>query len=311
MASLVAAVWLGARRRPGRAPDSAIALSEIVTPGAALIATLDVEELRRHPEAEGVLERWVTRDTALERCALDVLRHAARVSLVVAAADQGATGPSDVAVVAEGPLEAKGVLACAEKLVKKRGGHPLPGSAGVFRTLWDGAGPGRLAVRDGGPLILSGGDYFQDLLGRASGTIPVDEGVREKLHAALRRRLGPAPFLMTWVPERGWLAGWLGDPELEHSALSETRVLGLTARPGPSVELLLLLGAEGEPGAQRIADFVEEARSHPGALSTLLGPDLSHELSVRRDRDAVLLKLSLPASRLFDLVEEKTRIKSP
>jgi hypothetical protein len=85
------------------------------------------------------------------------------------------------------------VLRCAELTIRQRGGTPVRSRLGAFVSVRDQAKPiGEVAIRADGLFVLSGGQYFRDVLDRAAGATRPDEQAqkREQMHATVRGRLG-------------------------------------------------------------------------------------------------------------------------
>jgi hypothetical protein len=109
-------------------------------------------------------------------------------------------------------------------------------------TVDDPAHPswGRVAVRDGGPVLLAGGAHLADL-------IDATEGRRENVgsdrqHAELRRVLGPGGAVVaSWVLRPGWAHEWFGDTGIDSDTLDGLRAAAgrLDLDPGLSAELVL------------------------------------------------------------------------
>ena len=94
------------------------------------------------------------------------------------------------------------VLRCAELTMKKRGGAPVRSQIGRFTSVRDQARPlGEVAIRSDGLFVLSGGQYFRDVLDEVAGVSRPDDKARqrEQLHAGVRRRLGPNQVSMSTV----------------------------------------------------------------------------------------------------------------
>jgi len=200
------------------------------------------------------------------------------------------------------------VLDCATRLLQAHGGEPEASGLGGFQRLRDKKGLAELAVRDGGPLVLSEGSYFRALLERTSGARPVREGAHdaaesltrdEQLHKALRRELGPAPLLVTWVLPPGWLQRWLEDPEVSRSPLAELRALALRGDIGEQLSLRATLAAESAAGAERIEALLRGAQAEfRPVIEAVLGAGPSERIRIVRSGQRVELSLAVDTRAL-------------
>ena len=99
-------------------------------------------------------------------------------------------------------------MRCAEAVIRKRGGTPVRSSLGRFTSVRDQGKPlGEVAIRADGLFVLSGGQYFRDVIDAADGAVLGDEAarLRTQLHRSMRRRLAPSQ-LVADVAARGQLA---------------------------------------------------------------------------------------------------------
>jgi hypothetical protein len=278
--------WVVGRQRAARPTNVGSALStstkakasrsihELVLPGAALIASLDLGTLRRNVWGRAALERLLPSEAKTEACARSALGEVERLVLAIPSASSVNADP-EFAVLAEGKLQAPAVLECATRVLRARSGEPTLSRQGTFQCLRDKKGLGELAVRGGGPLILSGGGYFRALLERAEGG-PVQNGPREELHLALRRELGSAPLRVTWLLPAGWLEAWL------RGELDDVVALGA------------VIAAENDASAARIEAFLRAAQvDFRDSLDAYLGPGASQQINVARSGSRVELSLRL------------------
>ncbi|HWA73112.1 MAG TPA: hypothetical protein VG937_12275 [Polyangiaceae bacterium] len=296
--------WVVGRQRAARPTNVGSALStstkakasrsihELVLPGAALIASLDLGTLRRNVWGRAALERLLPSEAKTEACARSALGEVERLVLAIPSASSVNADP-EFAVLAEGKLQAPAVLECATRVLRARSGEPTLSRQGTFQCLRDKKGLGELAVRSGGPLILSGGGYFRALLERAEGG-PVQNGPREELHLALRRELGSAPLRVTWLLPAGWLEAWLEDPAVKSSPLADVRAVSVRGELDDVVALGAVIAAENDASAARIEAFLRAAQvDFRDSLDAYLGPGASQQINVARSGSRVELSLRL------------------
>jgi hypothetical protein len=175
-------------------------LLDDVPPGPALIVSADVEGLGR----EATQQLLSTGRGALlglrELCGFEPLLSLREV--VLAATQVTSVRDADFAVIARTSLDPEATLRCAEAVIRRRGGEPVQSALGAFRSVRDAAHPlGEVAIRGDGLFVLSGGQYFRDVIDTASGNRHGDEAatLRNQLHAGIRKRLGASPLVVSWL----------------------------------------------------------------------------------------------------------------
>jgi hypothetical protein len=193
-------------------------LLDDVPPGAALIVSADVQSLGRE-----VTEQLLARGGGVllglhELCGFEPLLSLREV--VFAVPQVASARDADFAVIARTSLEPEKTLHCAESVIRRRGGEPVRSTLGAFRSVRDAAHPiGEVAIRADGTFVLSGGQYFRDVIDTAGGNRHGDEAalLRSRLHAGIRHRLGAGPLV----------ASLLVGPEL---ASTGVQALGVSVR---------------------------------------------------------------------------------
>lgn len=202
-AALGASVW-AVRRADVTAPVAVTAprkdLADLVPPGPQLVVTADVAALGAVAAQELLRLGGGALLGLRETCGFEPVLALRRVAFTI---PQSAPGhDSDFAFLAETSLQPEPALRCAEQVIRKRGGVPVRSHLGAFTSVRDQQKPlGEMAIRADGVFVLSGGQYFRDIMDAASGTITGDEAarLRTQAHAALRRKLSPAMLSVTML----------------------------------------------------------------------------------------------------------------
>jgi hypothetical protein len=202
---------LSQRSGPVEAPTTPSRVRPVTVLDAApsntlLFAQLDLRQLRSHPLVAPLLggDRAVDGlGTLRAACGFDPIERVDELALIVPP-----RGVDEVGLAAVGPVPAESLLACAERLVRARGGEPIRSSLGGFRTVRDvtSASAGEIAVRDESAsagsasqttsrtLILVGaGPSLRSMIDAAEGTIPRLDASAE--HRALRALVEPQTSL--------------------------------------------------------------------------------------------------------------------
>jgi hypothetical protein len=204
--SVVASLWLVVRAK--RAPQAKIAapsLLSVVPSGPALLVTVDVEALGEAASVELLRAGGGALLGLRELCGFEPLLGLRRVAFALPRSEPGQT--PDFALIAQTALDQEPVLRCAEAVIRKRGGSPVRSALGDFRSVRDQKKPlGEVAMRSDGLFVLSGGQYFRDVVDSASGRFVADaEGrLRSEAHALLRRKLAPAQLVVTLLDGPGF-----------------------------------------------------------------------------------------------------------
>ncbi|RYZ01495.1 MAG: hypothetical protein EOO73_35370 [Myxococcales bacterium] len=204
--SLAASVWLvvHAKRAP-RAVKAAPSLLGAVPAGPALLLTVDVAALGEATAIELLRAGGGALLGLRQTCGFEPLLGLRQVAFALPLAEAGQT--PDFALIAQTTLDQEPVLRCAEAVIRKRGGNPVRSTLGDFRSVRDQKKPlGEIAIRSDGLFVLSGGQYFRDVVDAASGRFVADEAARERArkHAALRRTLEPAQLVVTLLDGPGF-----------------------------------------------------------------------------------------------------------
>jgi hypothetical protein len=285
-ASLALAVWVfGAQPRSAEqaTPSGALAHGReqrsplsILPPDSAFVLSVDVRALARAPLGAFLAERLGRTAGAsklAQSCGFDPLTRLDQLALAVPSANLDAQEhPQDFGIVASGRFSGAEISHCAKTAIAQRGGEPVQSKLGSFDSVRDRkASSGEIAAKDG-LVVVSDGDYFRKLLDLAEGkgsAGPRDASdlrnlhdVSDVRHAELRRTLGPAPLLATWLLGEGWLERVTGgEMNARLSPLSALRTVGARIDVGKTAQVLVLLECDDSEGATRISSWLAELRS--------------------------------------------------
>jgi hypothetical protein len=161
-----------------------------------LVVTANVSELRASALARPLFAQLLRPD--LETCAVDQLLRARDVALAFP------EGEGDPALAVEGTFERDALVACAKKVITARGGEARVSQHGKF-TVLESREPAheapKLALRDGGLLLLGRGPWLEMLMATADGEHPAvtTNPAHTSLRDALSRTGKPQAVLATAV----------------------------------------------------------------------------------------------------------------
>jgi hypothetical protein len=215
-----------------------------------------------------------------------------------------------------GPLSRSKVLRCAALSIADRKGEPVQTRIGKFHTIRDQRKRGgELAIRDGGPLILSGGAYFRELLDASESSRPGAALARSRdaAHAELRQQLGISePLLVSWVLPPNWVAHFVPAQEAKLSPLADIRAVGLagTFHPVPVLDALsaptfqAILACGSADGCGKAAEFLRELQHDIGPIVSL-DPTLRllTRIKISHESATVRLYLFMSQAELKSLVD--------
>lgn len=326
-ASLALTVWVfGAQPRSAEQATHSGALSQgreqpsplsILPPDSAFVLSVDVRALARAPLGAFLAERLgrTAGASKLARsCGFDPLTRLDQLALAVPSANLAAQEqPQDFGIVASGRFSGAEISHCAKTAIAERGGEPVQSKLGSFDSVRDRkASSGEIAAKDG-LVVVSDGTYFRKLLDSAEGkgsarppgasdlrNDPDVHDVRDLRHAELRRTLGPAPLLATWLPGEGWLERVTGgETNVRLSPLSALRTVGARIDVGKTAQVLVLLECDDSEGATRISSWLGELRSSLELLP--LDPTLvllATRIAVNQSGASLRLSLELSEAEL-------------
>ncbi len=202
--ALGASVLLVRRAKQHAAPPAReVDIASVIPLGPELLVTADVAALSPAVALELLRAGGGALLGLRDICGFEPLLGLRRVALAVPARSQATPAASDFAFVAQTSLKVEPVLRCAEAVIRKRGGQPVRSSLGRFTSVRDQGKPlGEVAIRDDGLFVLSGGQYFRDVVDAANGGGLGDDAarLRTQVHDGIRRRLAPSVLVVTLLP---------------------------------------------------------------------------------------------------------------
>ena len=282
----------------------------LIPPGSAFLLSADLRALARAPLGAFIAERLGRSAGAsklAQTCGFDPLARLDQLALSVPSANLTTPGhPEDFGIVASGHFRAGEIARCASTAISARGGEPIQTKLGSFDSLRDrSASSGEIAAKDG-LLVVSGGSYFRELLDSAEQPAEARKpDVRDTRHAELRRALGPAPLLASWLLAEGWFARVAGDDtNARLSPLSALKSMAARVDVGKTANLLVLLECADGEGASRVANLLNDLRSSLGALP--LDPKLAGlaaRIAVSRSGARLELGLELEQAELSAVLD--------
>jgi len=280
-----------------------------VPPGPAFVLSADIAALRRAAIGRMIAKRLNgmlgASSSWSKLCDFDPLVALDQVALAMPSSTEGEPGTgTDVAFVATGSFSAAQITRCATAAIGSRGGDPVTSQIGTFSTVRDRkTTDGEVAARNGGPLILSGGAYFRELLDAAEGHAPKLEhqDPRDAEHSELRRAVGAGTVVASWLPGAHWLERIAGEGA-QLSPLKELRAVALRADLADSPRLIALLACSNAAAANQIYQLLL-------ALSTTLDPKLAalnRRVVMTQNDGRLRLELALSEAELEALVDATT-----
>lgn len=250
-----------------------LGLEDAVPLDTTVLVSVDLVKLRSTRFGEALLGRDRQVDGVgrlRELCGFDPLELVRELAVVVPAREG-----ADFGVVAVGSFAADPIVACASKLIERRGGQPLRSSIGGFVTVRDAKsvdGEGELAVRSG-MLLLGGGAYLRTLVDTAEGKLPrIEQG---GAHAELRAELDPgltaaATIVLTPAQREVIREELAASTSAVPRTLGQVRAAALGLRlEGETLHAMATVAADDDASAAALLELVsalrDEAAKSPAA----------------------------------------------
>jgi hypothetical protein len=250
LAAVGMSVWLVSHTKRRASALPRVDLLRVVPSGPELLVTADLASLDA-PTVGSLLRAGGDALLGLQgQCGFEPLLAVKRIALAVPFRANLEPKLADFALVAETSLDQEAMLRCAESVIQKRGGKSVRSQLGRFTSLRDQAKPeGEVAIRDDGLFVLSGGQYFRDVIDAAGGTLSGDQParLRSALHLAMRRKLAPSQLLVTLVPATSPVPG--------------VQALGLGVEVKRELELRGFVGCRSEAACSQARELALSVKS--------------------------------------------------
>jgi hypothetical protein len=286
---IVLAVWLSGRaRQPRRGVEQRVAATDpllLVPAGPRLLISADVASLMKVAASD--LAR-LGGDKLLglgQTCGFEPMLSLRRAVFAMP------FGGGDFAVIADTSIEQERGLKCAELVIQKRGGSAGRAKLGAFTSVRDLSKPlGEVAMRADGLFVLSGGQYFRDVMDAASGTVKADEAakLRTQLHHSVRDKLGEAELELTLLPEAS-------------SVLRGVVAVGLALRIQSDITLRGLVACASPEACGQARGVIENTKTELAKEPGLSG---LASLRVIEQGDRLELSAHLPREQLGPLLAQ-------
>ncbi|MBN2195719.1 MAG: hypothetical protein JW751_23060 [Polyangiaceae bacterium] len=316
--TVTAVVWSVEDRPPREpAPDGGGARAAIPT-GAAVVVWVDVEGWRRSGLAAalfGAVGGEGPLDEVAEVCARDPTAGVRELAFAIPrhAAGTREEGP-EFGLAASGDLAAEAVADCATAILRRRGADPSHQRVGGFVTVRDRrrSSKGEVAARDGGPALLSGGNYLRDMIETAEGRFPsvIDEPAHRELNEAVGEKAAlVATVLLPTSPDR-WPDAI---PGVSASDLDHVRGIALGVRLLPPVIARALVICDEEPPCRGLAATIRNRLDAANGPLTRrwVGFNLPTRVRIQATARHVTAELSLSPEEAKRLVELGKDLWSP
>jgi hypothetical protein len=289
VAVVAVAAWLLGRARPARhIADEHVAPTDpllLVPPGPRLLISADVAGLMKVASSD-LARLGGDKLLGLQQiCGFEPMLSLRRAVFAMPFAGE------DFALIADTSIELERGLKCAELVIQRRGGSAGRTQLGAFTSVRDLSRPlGEVAMRADGLFVLSGGQYFRDVMDAASGTAKADETarLRTQLHRSIRDKLGDAQVEITFLPEESFM-------------LRGVVAIGLALQLRNDVALRGLVACSNAPACSQARQVIESTK-----IELAKEPGLSGLASLRAVEHGDRLELSarLPREQLGPLLAQ-------
>jgi hypothetical protein len=291
---IAAFVWLASKRNSPPATSEPQPRSPYAAfpRGASLVIAANLQKLRQSPLSGLVDEgsREIVGESLRETCGFDPIDRAKTLLLVIPNRTEHPKGDTQppFGIAIGGEFSEAAISSCAVRVVEKRGGEPARAKLGSFQAIRDRRATGEVAIRDGGPLLLSEGWYLREMIDALDGKTP--SLASDDQHATLRDSIGAkdSAILVTFISPPGWLDRMAGSEIASLSPLASLRAGAIRIEVNPRFTATLLLACPDTAHCDEIAKFVERMRTDlRRAISEELGVDPILEFRTEREKNAV------------------------
>jgi len=262
----------------GTPPHRQRLASDAIPAGAFLVVTMDLSGLRTSPLAKELGTFREVSEVA-QRCGFDPIERAKTVAIGVPEKPDGVFG---IAVTSD--LTRDELAHCADRVMSARGASPHITEKNGWALLEQDAvveamaPKGRIAYRDGAPLLVARGDYLASMQSALDGKTPRALGEADAEHAALRKSAeahSNAPLLLATAVLPKSLRDKL-KKELEAEAAAEpggvatetmnavlsvsSVAVAISSRASNDLDLFAELRCESESACVTVRDFIDKKR---------------------------------------------------
>jgi hypothetical protein len=266
---------------------------------AALLISVDLERVRDSPVASVLSQPGLPGVGGLtDACANSPIEKASALAFALPESE----GDMELGVAAMGHFAREGVEACAHRMIEARGGQVTRTQVGSFIAVRDRSGRGgEVAIREGGPLLLSEGRFLRDMVDTAEGRQP--SVLANKLHQNLRRRVGEdAAIVGSWRLPRDWVERLVGPITEGRTPLTTLVAAALRIDLSTLVQVKALLVCTNAKECQEVATYLRDLRTEVGPLLTArLGDELLNEAEIRVADQTLEISVALSHARAMRL----------
>jgi hypothetical protein len=309
---LAAWVWVGRRAKPSSPQHDGGVLAR-VPPGAMLVATVDVAALRQTEIGRNLLGEGRSISglgQVQELCGSDPMDQVDELAIAVPAAGIDA----GFGLFATGRFDAQSFVACAERIVSKRGGRPVTEPRDGFQVMRDAGmstSSAQLAIEDGG-MVLAEPAYVQSALAFAAGdhARPADDP-----HGLLRESVEPGIVVATAVlsdDQRRTLADELRSQRMADSPFVDVVSAALSLRLTEVIAVHGVLRCDKATSCAAIAQLLDQARKEEASSLTARAVGLDKVLSrvaVRASEAGVHVEAAIPVDEALQLVRRLVALR--
>lgn len=301
-----ALAWVARQRQVADLRGHAL---DAIPAGALLVVTADLAGVRASPSFAKFLreEREVPGlGKVRDICGFDPMDSIKEVAFAIPAAEDS----GEFGLAAAGDIDDEPLLTCAAKVIEARGGRPVVTTIGSFRSVRDasgGGGSGEIAVRKGGPLILSGGPYLRAMIDAADLRSPT---IRSSVaHTRLAKEVGDASIRITAVltpRERATLADELSQNGETGSPATAIAAVAIGAKISAEVELHGVIICDVDGACERLATSLKAFRDDRAAdfATRLVGfGGMFEKLSIEPRGATIHARVTLPADQAATLAD--------
>lgn len=283
--------------------------------GAFVVATLDLEALRKEPLSAPFLsgEREVPGLGPMRAtCGFDPLAMVDRIAIGIPDSPN-----NDFGVVAMGRLSNEPILECARKIITGRGGTPISTNVGTFQTVRDGAdgGSGEIAIGQAGHLLFGGGAYLRSMMDAAEGKVA--DTSKSSTHTALRASLAGHEHIQASLVLSPLQRKTVEDELTKSKGRAPSAVRHITGAAlgvkfsGNEARVLFVLRSESAEFVTPVADLLAETlqSTADGPAVRMIGAsEVLKRVQLETQGENVRALVTITSTELLEIAEKANRL---
>jgi hypothetical protein len=191
-----------------------------------------------------------------------------------------------------GNFESRSIVDCAKSVIARRSGVPARSERSSFVVIGDRQGLGNVAIRSGGPVLISDGDYLNAMIKTVEGH--ASHVGQDELHRLLRRELGAGAALqLSFILPPDWLKNFAEEGVWQQSPLRTVRAIAVRVDVEPNVKVNALIACVEATACRKVSQLLRGLGSNLGPLAVGKLGLVPEQVRISDDEHQIRLSLEL------------------